>query len=125
MAKKKHFAGKETKLARLPLTQALTSQAEGEATSPPPRPSLSLLAPEPLTWDEISSGRGEPLAAAFLFIVRELADLRSVVQSGPGVPEANHRIYLPARVPQPPAIMQALRQARKSLQDLRVQLSHS
>ena len=39
MAKKKQFAGKKTKLARLPLTQALTSQAEAEAAlSPPPRP---------------------------------------------------------------------------------------
>jgi hypothetical protein len=28
-------------------------------------------------------------------------------------------------VPQPPGIMQALRQARKSLQDLQTQLSHS
>ena len=122
MAKKKQFAGKETKLARLPLTQALTSQAEGGATLSPPRPSLSLLAPEPLTWDEVSAGRGGPLAAAFLFLVRELADLRLAVQSSPGVPEANHRTYLPDRVPQPPGIMQALRQARQSLQDLQAQL---
>ena len=123
MAKKKQFAGKETKLARLPLTQALTSQAEGGATLPP-RPSLSLLAPEPLTWDEVSAGRGGPLAAAFLFLVRELADLRLAVQSPAGLPEANHRIYLPHRVPQPPGIMQALHQARESLQDLQTQLSH-
>ncbi|MBU4232422.1 MAG: hypothetical protein KKD99_12340 [Proteobacteria bacterium] len=124
MAKKKKFAGKETKLARLPLTQALTSQAEGGATLSPPRPSLSLLASEPLTWDEVSAGRGGPLAAAFFFLVRELSDLRLAVQSSPGPAEANHRIYLPDRVPQPPGIMQALRQARQSLQDLQTQLSH-
>jgi hypothetical protein len=124
MAKKKQFAGKETKLARLPLTQALTSQAEAGATLSPPRPSLSLLAPEPLTWDEVSAGRGGPLVAAFLFLVRELADLRLAVQTSPGMPEANHRIYLPARVPQPPGIMHALQQARESLQDLQTQLSH-
>jgi hypothetical protein len=123
MAKKKQFAGKETKLARLPLTQALTSQAEGGATLSPPRPSLSLLAPDPLTWDEVGAGRGGPLAAAFLFLVRELSALRSAVQSSPGVPEASHRIYLPDRVPQPPRIMQALRQARQGLQDLQSQLS--
>src|SRR5665648_40066 len=121
MAKKKQFAGKETKLARLPLTQALTSQAEGGATLSPPRPTLSILAPELLTWDEVSAGRGGPLAAAFLFLVRELADLRIAVQSSPGVPEANHRTYLPDRVPQPPGIMQALRQARQSLQELQAQ----
>jgi hypothetical protein len=125
MAKKKQFAGKETKLARLPLTQALTSQAEAGATPSPPRPSLSLLAPEPLTWDEVSAGRGGPLPAAFLFLVRELADLRLVGQTSPGPAEADHRIFLPGRVPQPPGIMQALRQARESLQDLQTQLSHS
>jgi hypothetical protein len=122
MAKKKQFAGKKTKLARLPLTQALTSQAEGGAALPP-RPSLSLLAPEPLTWDEVSAGRGGPLAAAFLFLVRELADLRFAMQSSPGPPEANLRLYLPDRVPQPPRIMQALQQARESLQDLQTRLS--
>ncbi|MCG2772517.1 MAG: hypothetical protein L6277_10575 [Desulfobacterales bacterium] len=90
----------------------------------PPRPSLSLLASEPLTWDEVSAGRGGPLAAAFFFLVRELSDLRLAVQSSPGPAEANHRIYLPDRVPQPPGIMQALRQARQSLQDLQTQLSH-
>lgn len=123
MAKKKHFAGKETKLARLPLTQALTSQAKGGATVSPSRPSLSLLAPEPLAWDEISVGRGGPLAAAFLFLVRELADLRLAMQSSPQPGEANYRNYLPDRVPQPPGIIQALRQARQSLQDLQTQLS--
>jgi len=86
---------------------------------------LSLLAPEPLTWDEVSAGRGGPLAAAFLFLVRELADLRLAVQASPGPAEANHRMYLPDRVPQPAGIMSALRQARKSLQDLQTQLSHS
>ena len=125
MAKKKQFAGKKTKLARLPLTQALTSQAEGEATlSPPPPPSLSLFTQAPLTWDEVSAGRGGPLAAAFLFLVRELTDLKSALQSSPGPAAANHRIYLPDRVPQPPGIMQALRQARQSLQDLQGLLSH-
>ena len=122
MAKKKQFAGKKTKLAWLPLTQALTSQAEGGATSSPPRPPLSLLASEPLTWDEVSAGCGEPLAAAFLFLVRELADLRLAMQSSPRPGEANYRIYLPDRVPQPPGIMQVLRQARESLQDLQSQL---
>jgi hypothetical protein len=122
MAKKKQFAGKKTKLASLPLTQALTSQAEGGATSSPPRPPLSLLASEPLTWDEVSAGRGGPLAAAFLFLVQELADIRLAMQSSPGLPGPDHRISLPDRVPQPPAIMQALRQARESLQDLQSQL---
>ena len=126
MAKKKQFAGKKTKLARLPLTQALTSQAEsGAALSPTPRPSLSLFTRAPLTWDEVSAGRGGPLAAAFLFLVRELADLKIALQSFPRPDAADHRIYLPDRVPQYAGIMQALHQARQSLQDLQIRLSHS
>jgi hypothetical protein len=125
MAKKKQFAGKETKLARLPLTQALTSQAERDATlSPPPARSLALFAQAPLTWDEVSAGRGGPLAAAFLFLVRELTDLKSALQAPPGPAAANQRIDLPDRVPQPPGIKEALRQARQSLQDLQGLLSH-
>ena len=125
MAKKKQFAGKETKLARLPLTQALTSQAEGAATvsPPPPRP-LSLFTQAPLTWDEVSAGRGGPLAAAFLFLVRELAELKSALQASPGPAGGNYRHYLPDRVPQPLGIKEALRQARQSLRDLQGQLSH-
>ena len=125
MAKKKQFAGKKTKLARLPLTQALTSQDEGGADlSPRPRPSLSLFTQTPLTWDEVSAGRGGPLAAAFLFLVRELADLKLALQPSPGSAAATYRIYLPGRVPQAPGIMQALRQARQSLRDLQSLLSH-
>ena len=124
MAKKKQFAGKKTKLARLPLTQALTNQAEA-TLSAPPSPSLSLFAQAPLTWDEVGAGRGGPLAAAFLFLVRDLADLQSVLQSFPGSDAADHRLYLPDRVPSPAGIMQALHQARQSLQDLQSRLSHS
>jgi hypothetical protein len=125
MAKKKQFAGKKTKLARLPLTQALSSQTEAGATSsPPPAPSLSLFTQAPLTWDEVSAGRGEPLAAAFLFLVRELADLKLALQSFPGPGGADHRVYLPDHIPPPAGIMQALHQARQSLLDLKTRLSH-
>ena len=125
MAKKKQFAGKKTKLARLPLTQALTSQAEGGAILSPLPPSLSLFTQAPLAWDEVSVGRGGPLAAAFLFLVRELVDLKLALQPSPGPAAANHRIYLPDRVPQPPGIVEALRQARQGLRDLQSLLSHS
>ena len=128
MAKKKQFAGKKTKLARLPLTQALTSQAEGGTTlSPAPAPPapLPLFTPESPTWDEVSAGRGGPLAAAFLFLVRELAELKRALQSSPESAGANQQNYLPDRVPQPAGIVQALRQARQSLQELQSRLSPS
>ena len=125
MAKKKQFAGKKTKLARLPLTQALASQAEGGASlSALPTPALSLFTKLPLTWDEVSAGRGGPLVAAFLFLVRELADLQSGLQSPLKTSAVNHRAYLPERVPPHPRIIHALSQARQSLRDLQSLLSH-
>ena len=125
MAKKKQFAGKKTKLARLPLTQVLASQAEGGASlSPAPGPPLSLFSQLPRTWDEVGAGGGGPLVAAFLSLVRELADLQGELQSSPGPPALNHQAFLPDRVPPHPRIIQALRQARQSLQDLKSRLSH-
>jgi hypothetical protein len=126
MAKKKQFAGKKTKLARLPLTQALASQAEGGASlSPAPTPSLSLLTQLPRTWDEVGAGRGGPLLGAFLFLVRELAHLKTALQSIPGPSAAQPEVYLPDRVPPPPRLIQALRQARQGLRDLQDLLSRS
>jgi hypothetical protein len=125
MAKKKQFAGKKTKLAKLPLTQALARQAEsGASLSLAPSPSLSLFSQLPRTWDEVRAGRGGPLVAAFLSLVRELADLQGELQSSPGSSTVNHRAFLPDRVPPHPQLMQALRQAWQSLQDLKSRLSH-
>jgi hypothetical protein len=125
MAKKKQFAGKKTKLARLPLTQALASKAEGGASlSPSPTPLLSFFTQVPLTWDEVGAGRGGPLVAAFLSLVRELADLKSALQSTQGPSVVNYRAFLPDRVPPHPRIMKALRQTRQSLRDLQSLLSH-
>jgi hypothetical protein len=126
MAKKKQFAGKKTKLARLPLTQALASQAADRASlAPRPTPSLALFTQLPLTWDEVGAGRGGPLLGAFLFLVRELADLKAALQSVPGPSTAAHEAYLPDRVPPQPRIIQELHQARQSLQDLQDLLSQS
>jgi hypothetical protein len=123
MAKKKQFAGKKTKLARLPLTKALANQAEGKPSSVAPlTPPISPLKKLSLTWDEVSAGRGEPLISAFLFLVRELADLTGQLQTRPeGV---NHRLYLPPQIPGRAGMAQALREARDSLQDLKSLLSH-
>lgn len=126
MAKKKQFAGKKTKLAKLPLTQALASQGEagGVATAPSTRPPSPLKTLLP-TWDEVSAGRGDPLGATFLFLVRELADLTSQLQSNPNPSLINHRIFLPAQVPGHTHLMQALREAQESLRDLKGLLSQS
>jgi hypothetical protein len=124
MAKKKQFAGKKTKLARLPLTQALASRDEVEASSPPPAaPPLLVPVQRALTWDEVGAGRGEVLAETFLALVRDLADLRAVLQTSRETPAADHRALLPEAVPPPPRLTDALRQARQSLLDLQGLLS--
>jgi hypothetical protein len=123
MAKKKQFAGKKTKLAKLPLTQALAGQSEGEAPFTPPPPAIALFTQLPLTWEEVSAGRGGPLAAAFLSLVEELDELKSELQSTLGPAAVNQRIYLPDQVPPPAQIRHALHQARQSLQDLQRRLS--
>jgi hypothetical protein len=124
MAKKKQFAGKKTKLAKLPLTQALASQVDRGVPSaapftPPPSPSRQL----PLTWDEALAGQGEPLLATFLFLIRELADLNSHLQSNPEPPVINHPIFLPNRIPAHTHMVDALREARESLRDLKSKLT--
>jgi hypothetical protein len=126
MAKKKQFAGKKTKLAKLPLTQALANHLEGGASSVlPSTPPSSFLKKAPIMWDEVLAGHRDPLAATFLFLVRELADLTSRLQSDPDLAVmANHRLYLPPQVPRPAPLAQALREARDSLRHLQSLLSH-
>ncbi len=124
MAKKKQFAGKKTKLAKLPLTQALASQIEGGglAAAPLPPP-VSPFRHLPHTWDEVSAGRGEPLGATFLFLVRELADLTAQLQANANAARVNHRIFLPPQVPEPRRLVRALSEAREGLRDLKGLLS--
>jgi hypothetical protein len=124
MAKKKQFAGKKTKLAKLPLTQALASHLDGGEFSPAPlTPARTPFIPRSFTWDEVNAGHGEPLGAAFLFLVRELTDLTHKLQSNPDTAQANHRFFLPQRVPGHTRIVHALREALESLRDLKGLLS--
>ena len=118
MAKKKQFAGKKTKLAKLPLTQALASQAASEAEAPSATSQLSFIPPSPLTWDEVRAGRGGPLAITFLSLVQDLAALKLAMQDPPAALTADLTAFLPEGVPPLPRILQALRQARQSLRDL-------
>jgi hypothetical protein len=119
MAKKKQFAGKKTKLAKLPLTQALASQVEAGGFAPAPLTSAPThFRQGPLSWDEINTGRGEPLSAAFLFLVRELTDLTLQLHSNPNPSRLNHRFFLPKRVPGHTCMVHALHEAIESLKCL-------
>ena len=124
MAKKKQFAGKKTKLAELPLTRALEQRAVDEAaweelqTSAATGPRQLLL-----SLERSGAESGGPLAAAYLQVLQELtvlqADLEPYAPPSPTTPDP-----LPlAELPQPRNLKQALRQARKGLQDLHRLLS--
>ncbi len=117
MAKKKQLAGKETKLAKLPLTQALAHQNQEPARPGPPEP-------PPLLKPQVAAPAVEPgkeqaarFAAAYFHLIKELAALRSELQPA-GANLAFAPAPLPTRLPEPNRIREALVQAQKGLQDL-------
>jgi hypothetical protein len=119
MAKKKQLAGKKTKLAKLPLTQALANQAEEPAPwGPPPAPRQL-----PFTWEEAQAGVAGPLAALYLQLVRELATLRFTLLPAAARGLDRPQDSLPAQVPPASRIRGALRLAREDLQTLHQLLS--
>ncbi|MCX5890585.1 MAG: hypothetical protein NTY36_14230 [Deltaproteobacteria bacterium] len=108
MAKKKQLAGKTTKLAKLPLTQALAEQSEEAGRHLPPVP--------------LSHGAAEPLGAIYLHLIRELTSLLSELR----VPEDSlppHQTYLPPHIPKPQQLRQSLRNAQQGLRELHQLLS--
>jgi hypothetical protein len=111
MAKKRQLAGKTTKLAKLPLTQALTELAEeGEGH---PRPAPQVL------------GSSEPLGAVYLHVIRELTSLLSQLQADPLMPTRPFGGLLPPHIPKPEQLRLALHQAQQGLLDLKLILSRS
>jgi hypothetical protein len=109
MAKKKQLAGKTTKLAKLPLTQALAEQSEeAERQSP--------LAPA-------ASGGGERLGAVYLHVIRELTSLMDQLQDDSEVFPQHRRALLPPLIPKPQQLRQTLRLAQQGLQELHLFLS--
>lgn len=109
MAKKKQLAGKTTKLAKLPLTQALAEQSaevEGQTASAAQ-----------------ARGTGEPLGAVYLHVIRELISLLDQLQANSEVLPLPHRSILPPLVPKPQQLRQTLRLAQQGLQELHQLLS--
>jgi len=111
MAKKKQLAGKQTKLAKLPLTRALAGQAAETALQGPVP-----VTPAPRT-PEAPGPAATPLTATYLELVQELTALR--FQLGPdGVLPFPEIASLTVPRAQPLQVRRALGLARKSLQDL-------
>jgi hypothetical protein len=118
MAKKKQLAGKKTKLADLPLTQALAGQVEEAAPGEP-----TLAAPVSQPHQAPAPGTpAAPLATAYLELVQELADLRT--QLGPdGMLPFPEIASLTIPRAQPLQVQRVLALARKALEDLHRLLS--
>lgn len=111
MAKKKQLAGKTTKLAKLPLTQALAEQSEEAGRRVPA--------------DLRAHGGAEPLGAVYLHVIREMTSLLSQLQADPEGSGRPYQAFLPPQIPKPSQIRQSLRLAQQGLQDLRLLLSRS
>jgi hypothetical protein len=111
MAKKKQLAGKTTKLAKLPLTQALAEQS-GEAG-------------RRLPSDSQIQGGPEPLGAVYLHLIRELTTLLAQLQAEPAASPTSYRTFLPPQIPKPEQLRQSLLLARQGLQDLHLLLSRA
>jgi len=122
MSKKKQLSGKKTKLAKLPLTEALSRQMEeAEPELPVAAPRLEKAQPT-FSWESLEEGAAGLLAAAYALVVQDLLDLKNQV------PWTSEEV-LPAVEVQPstnlPAhqVKQALRQAKEELSDLHRLLS--
>ena len=119
MAKKKQLAGKETKLAKLPLTRALARQEGAVEPLGPSGASPNGLEPRqlPLSWADLGEGACAPLAAAYLETLTDLTNLNQDL-GAKKVSTASKAPPLPEAVPPARSLHQALRQAQKGLQDL-------
>jgi hypothetical protein len=117
MSKKKQLDGKKTKLAKLPLTEALSRKMEEPVNSAPALVSEVKNAQPTFSWESLEEGAAGLLAAAYALIVQDLLNLKNevpwaseeVVSSVQIVPSTS----LPAR-----QVKKALRQAKEELSDL-------
>jgi hypothetical protein len=123
MAKKKQLAGKQTKLAKLPLTRVLAQQAEetppwglAPAASEPGPP------PSPPPREETSRRADGPLAAAYFQVIQDLLNLQSQLP-GPGGVASNPPASGSWAIPSPSSIKRVLLETREALRDLQHLLS--
>ena len=123
MSKKKQLTGKKTKLAKLPLTKALSQEMEEK------RPvDTAVAAPEPeaqqlpLSWERLEEGAAGLLNAAYTLVVQDLLSIKADFPWAGEEPLSPEQI-LPTTMPPTPQVKQALRQARDELTDLHRLLS--
>ena len=122
MAKKKQLAGKETKLAKLPLTRALTGQ-EPEPTWQPASPAAAPLPASAPPAERPAVAAQSGLAATYLYLLQELTDLKT--QLHPALTPPDPAEDSPWQALDPLLMELALWRARQSLRDLQSLLSRS
>lgn len=128
MSKKKQLSGKKTKLAKLPLTEALSRQMEEPESAPlsanPPVVVPKLESAQPtFSWESLEEGAAGLLAAAYALVVQDLLSLRQEVPWA-GEEELSSVEINPATHLSAQTVKQALRQAKEELSDLYRILSH-
>ena len=117
MSKKKQLDGKKTKLAKLPLTEALSRQMEEPANnSPVVVPEVKSAQPT-FSWESLEEGAAGLLAAAYALVVQDLLSLKNEV------PWASEEVLssvqiVPTTTLPAHQVKQALRQAKEELSDL-------
>jgi hypothetical protein len=118
MSKKKQFSGKKTKLAKLPLTEALSRQMQEPADKTPPPVAPEIInQQQTFSWESLEEGAAGLLTAAYCLVVQDLLSLKNEV------PWASEQVLaaqdiLPKSPLPAPQVKQALRQAREDLSDL-------
>ncbi len=122
MSKKKQLSGKKTKLAKLPLTEALSRHlGEPDDEAPVVIPKAEISQPA-FSWESLEAGAAGLLTAAYVLVVQDLISLKNEV------PWTSEEILTPEEI-QPatplPAhqVKQALRAAKEDLSDLYRMLS--
>ena len=117
MSKKKQLSGKKTKLAKLPLTEALTRHMEEPAPEPPVAAPKLERAQSTFSWESLEEGAAGLLAAAYALVVQDLLELKSQVpwtsEEVLSSVEVQPSTTLPAH-----RVKKALRQAKEELSDL-------
>jgi len=117
MSKKKQFSGKKTKLAKLPLTEALSRQMQEPVVEPPAAAPEVINQQPSFSWESLEEGAAGLLTAAYCLVVQDLLNLQNEVPwaggEGLAAPDILPKSTLPA-----PQVKQALRQAKEDLSDL-------
>ncbi len=122
MAKKKQFAGKKTKLAKLVLTEVLSRQiAEEENRSLPPSEPEASSRQFPLPWD----GQEETgaLSTFYTQITWELMKLHAELVGGQAAMISSQPTFIHKVAPSEAKLKRVLRQTGKDLADLVRRLS--